>query len=232
MSRSPRHRPKVALLAVVLAAVAFPTQGSPERVAFRIGGSATVDAQRLLPLYRGTRTAVTVEGPGVERCERVELGDGVSVQAERLAKTKGRLGFEALTAASASLGPRELRIRFAIELAGPEVFPARVFRGGRVEGVSPRHVEVGRPVVLAFTGRDLGNADVLSSDAYRDAHVLPGGTESVCRVQITPIKEGVLRVALYDRDGPPMPAERAGALGGHTTLPGALVEVVRSGAKP
>lgn len=221
-----------ALLALILAAAALPTRGTPTRVTYRIGNGPSADAQRLLPLYRGTRSAVIVEGPGVERCERVELGGGVIAPPERLARKPGRLGFETVTAPSALLGPRELRLRFAIELAGPEVFPARVLRGGLVEAVSPRRVEAGRPVVLAFTGRDLGNADVLASDAYRDARVLPGGTETLCRVQVNPVKEGVLRVALFDRDGPPMPAEGAGALGGHTTLPGALVEVVRPGAQP
>lgn len=232
MSRSTRTRSKGPLLAALLATVALPTNGTPGRVTYRIGGGAPAEAQRLLPLYRGTRTAVTVEGPGVEKCGRVELGDGVSVPAERLARTTGRLGFEALTAAAAPLGPRELRLRFAIELAGPEVFPARVLRGGRVDAVSPRRAEAGRSVVLTFTGRDLGNADVLASDAYRDARVLPGGTETLCKVQITPVKEGVLRVPLFDRDGPPMPAEGAGALGGHATNPGALVEIVRPGERP
>lgn len=232
MNRSPRHRTRRALLAALLATVALPTHGTPGKVTYRVGGGAPADAQRLLPLYRGTRTTVTVEGPGVERCERVELGDGVSVPAERLARTTGRLGFEAHTAAHAPLGPRELKLRFAIELAGPEVFPARVLRGGRVDAVSPRRAEAGRSVVLTFTGRDLGNADVLASGAYRDARVLPGSTETLCRVELTPVGEGVLRVPLFDRDGPPMPAEGAGALGGHPASPAALVEIVRPGGRP
>lgn len=218
-------------VAVVLAVAAPPTDGALGRVTYRVGEGRPTEASRLLPLYRGTRTTITVHGPGVEKCERVELGAAVSVRHGHGASTPDRLGFEAVTDAAAPLGARELKLRYPIELAGPEVFPARVLRGGVVEAVAPRRVEAGRPVVLAFTGRDLGNADVLTSGAWRDARVLPGSTETLCRVQLTFVEEGVLRVALYDRDGPPMPADGVRLLGGHATHPEALVEVVRAGAK-
>lgn len=220
------------LSAAALVALAPPSRGTVGRVTYRVDQGRSVDAQRLLPLYRGTRTAVTVEAPSVEKCERVELGAGVSLPEGRLSRAPGRLAFEAVTEPAAPLGPRELRLRFAIELAGPEVFPARVLRGGLVESVSPRSAVAGKPVVVTFSGRDLGNADVLASESYRDARVLPGATETRCPVEITFVKEGAIRVALYDRDGPPMPPEGAVPLGGHPTRPEALVEVVPAGGRP
>lgn len=215
-----------------LLALALPTVGATGRVTYRVGEAAPVDASRFLPLYRGATMRVVVERPSVERCDRVELGDGVNVPGGRLERAPGRLSFDALVDAGAPLGPRELKVRYAIELAGPEVTPARVLRGGLVEAVEPRRAVAGRPVVLAFTGRDLGNADVLASSDYGDARVLPGGSESRCLVQVTFAREGVFRVALYDRDGPPLPAAPGQALGGHPTRPAGLVEVVREGGRP
>ena len=234
-SRFPRDTRGLAgalIAAAVLVAGALPMAGAAGRVTYRVGEAPPAEAGRLLPLYRGTRTRVTVERPSVERCDRVEPGAGVSVPGGRLERAPGRLAFEAVVDAGAPLGSRDLKLRYAIELAGPEVVPARVLRGGLVEGVEPRRVVSGRPVVLTFSGRDLGNADVLASGAYEDARVLPGGTETRCLVQVTFPKEGVFRVALYDRDGPPLPAAPGQALGGHPTRSGGLVEVVREGGRP
>ena len=220
------------LAGAAIVALALPSSGALGRVTYRVGQGRSAEAVRLLPLYRGTLAAVAVEAPAIERCARVELGAGVAVPEGRLARGPGRLAFEAITDPAAPLGPREMRLRFAIELAGPEVFPARVLRGGLVESASPRRVAPGKPVVVTFSGRDLGNADVLASSSYRDARVLPGATETRCPVEITFVKEGVHRVALFDRDGPPMPPEGGEPLGGHPTRREALVEVGRAGGQP
>ena len=160
-SRFPRDTRGLAgalIAAAVLVAGALPMAGAAGRVTYRVGEAPPAEAGRLLPLYRGTRTRVTVERPSVERCDRVEPGAGVSVPGGRLERAPGRLAFEAVVDAGAPLGSRDLKLRYAIELAGPEVVPARVLRGGLVEGVEPRRVVSGRPVVLTFSGRDLGDS--------------------------------------------------------------------------
>lgn len=203
-----------------------------DRVFVAVEKGPRVEVFRLLPLYRGVTATVTIEGASVDKSERIELGAGASVPAASIRRAPGRLTFDVATDAGATLGPRDLKLRYAIELSGPESFPVRVLRNGSAERVEPRRVPLGRPVRLTFTGRDLGNADVLASSAYQKARVLPGSSETRCLVDVTFLKEGTIRLALYDRDGPPLPAQNPQEPGGYRTSREALVEVFRDGGKP
>ena len=215
------------LLSLVATGASWPARtarGAIERIAVQPDGGSRIDVFRSLPLYRGVRATVFVRGAGVEKCQRIELGD-VVVPEQAIRRTPRSLVFEIAPAESAPLGERDLRLRYAIEVGGPETFPARVLRNGEVRSVEPRSVPLNEVVTLTFTGTEIGNADVLASSAVRSARVLPGGTETRCQVEAFFIRPGPVEVPLYDRDGIPRPAARADVPGGYRRLPAAIVEV-------
>lgn len=192
----------------------------------RVDGGRRLDAFRTLPLYQGARAEVGIEGPGVEKVTKVELGPGLDVPESSLQRAPGRLVFQVVTGPGAPLGAHDLRLRYAIELEGPERFPVVVLRNGHVRSVDPARVKVGQKVTLTFSGDSLGNADVLAAATYRDARIVPGGTESRCQVEITFTRPGSFEVPLYDKAGPPRPGPTIDAPGGYTRDAGARVEVV------
>lgn len=219
--------PKQKLIAAILAFLATSTLLAASRQMWtRVDGGRRLDAFRTLPLYQGARAEVGVEGPGVEKVTRVELGPGIDVPETSLQRSSGRLVFEAITSPGTTFGARDLRLRYAIELEGPERFPVVVLRNGRVRSVEPAKVKVGQKVTLTFSGDFLGNADVLAAAAYRDARVLPGGSESRCQIEISFTRPGSFEVPLYDKAGPPRPGPTMDAPGGYTRDAGARVEVV------
>ena len=218
------RRPPLALLAVFGCVLLSPGAGGADRrFVVRPEGAREVEVFRAVPLFRGERQVVTVSGSGVAQATRVELV-GVEVPASGIQRSKDSLAIDLALGAASPLGATEIRLRFPIELSGPEVFPAVVLRGGRVRAVKPARVPAGRPVTLTFEGSDLGNADVLASTAYSGARVLPGGTEALCRVELTFPRPGTFEVALYDRAGIPRPRASLDAPGGYLRDPAARVE--------
>lgn len=197
--------------------------GADRRLAVRPEGAREVEVFRAVPLFRGERQTVTISGAGVEQSTRVELG-GTAIPEGGLRRSKDSLAIDLVLAPATPLGPTEARLRFPIEPSGPEVFPVVVLRGGRIRAVKPARVPAGRPVTLTFEGSDLGNADILASTAYSGARVLPGGTETLCRVELTFPRPGRFEVALYDRAGIPRPRASLDAPGGYLRDPAARVE--------
>ncbi len=222
-----RRRPAALLPAalLLLLGTAPGASGAIDRVAVQLEGGHPVEVFRALPLYRGVSCRVTVQGASVEMCRRIEAGPGLEVPASAIRRSPGRISFDLAPPPGLPLGPRELRIRYEIELAGPDVFPVRVLRNGKVTGVEPRRVAAGRPVVLTFSGVEIGNAEVLATSEFRGARVLPGGSETSCRVELTFVREGTFRVPLYDRAGVPRPAPSPAEPGGYLVESGAFVEV-------
>jgi hypothetical protein len=209
-----------------LLTLGLPRLSMIDRVKAELEGSAALEVVRALPLYRGLKTLVTLEGAGLDSCREVEVGPDVQVQAGSLKKTQTGISFVLVPSASASLGARDLRLRYPVELTGPVTFPVRVLRNGEVTAVEPRRVPPNQKVTLRFTGRDLGNADILRVSYFRDARVLPGGgTESSVQVELVFTREGRFDVPLYDAFGPPRPASVRGDPGGYRRQPGAFVEV-------
>ena len=196
------------------------------RLAVSVAGSSRVEVFRAIPLYRGLSHVVELEGPGVDAATRVEAGPGLEVPPIGLRRSNGWLRATVHVDGGASLGPTDLRLRFASEKTGPEVFPAVVLRNGRVISVQPRRVPLGKKVVLTFAGTEIGNAEVLARNAFTGALVLPGGSENECRVELTFTRPGLFEVPLYDRAGIPKPAPAGDAGGGFEVAPAARVEVV------
>lgn len=220
-------RPTFAVPLVLLAIAALAQGPTPadRRIAVRIDGGRRVDVFRAVPLFRGLGTDVLLSGRDVERATRLEVPAGLSAPETSLRRQPGGLEIPIRVDASARLGTLELRLRFPIELAGPEVYTAVVLRNGRVAAVEPRRVPPGKKVVLTFTGEDIGNADVLSTAAYSGARVLPGGGDTRCQVELTFTRPGRFEVPLYDRAGIPKPAATLDAPGGYARDAGAWVEV-------
>lgn len=198
---------------------------SIERVRVQVEGSPPVDVVRAIPLYRGVRSTVTISGKGVDACRRVEAGPDVSIPEADIKRSPGTMTLTIVTGERATLGDRELRLRYEVELAGPERFPIRVLRNGEVLTVEPRRVPRQSQVTLTFTGRDLGNADVLAQAYFKDAKVLPGGTESRVQVQLVFTREGRFDVPLYDTGGIPRPGRSLSEPGGYRRHPEASVDV-------
>ncbi len=219
------------LLSLVAAGAAWPSRtalAAIDQVSVQPEGGSRIDVFRSLPLYRGVRSTVFLRGAGVERCQRIELGPDVVVPEHAIHRAAGSLVFDVVASESAPLGDRDLRLRFAIEVGGPETFPARILRNGEVRSVEPRSAALNETVVLTFIGAEIGNADVLASSAVRSARVLPGGTETRCQVEVVFIRTGLVEVPLYDRAGIPRPAARPDLPGGYRRLPAAIVDVRRS----
>ncbi len=225
------RRTLLAALFLALLSVTGAAPSGDRRLAIRVEGGRRVEVFRAVPLYRGLLHTLTISGRGVDKATRVEAGQGVVVREAGIRRSADSLEVEVVVDAAATPGTSELRLRFPIELAGPEVFPVVVLRNGRVSSLEPRRVEVGRKVTLTFSGTDLGNADVLASSAYRDARVLPGGSETRCQVELVFTKTGPFEVPLYDRAGLPRPGRSLDAAGGYVREPGSLVDVTPGGPR-
>jgi hypothetical protein len=220
----------ISLLAV-LAVLAGRSTAAERRLSIRVDGGRPVEVFRATPFYRGSSHTLTISGRGVDQATRVEVGRGFTAPNVGIRRTPDSLEIDVRVDPAAPTGSSELRLRFPIELSGPEVLPAVVLRSGRVRSVDPDHVTAGKRVTLTFAGSDLGNADVLASNAYTGARVLPGGTEISCQVELTFVRPGRFEVALYDKAGIPRPGASIDVPGGYAREPAARVEVVPGGAR-
>lgn len=217
-----------AVLALLLLVPASGLATGQRRLAVTVEGGRRLEVFRAIPLYRGLSHEIEVSGRGVDAATRVEAGAGLEVVPESLRRSAGSVRAVVRVDRGALLGPAELRLRFARETSGPEVLPAVVLRNGRVTSVEPRRVLLGQKVVLAFSGTEIGNAGVLARNAFTGAVVLPGGSETQCRVELTFTRPGLFEVPLYDRAGIPRPAPAGDAGGGFQVAPEARIEVVSS----
>ncbi|HYN43905.1 MAG TPA: hypothetical protein VE129_19155 [Thermoanaerobaculia bacterium] len=223
--RGMRHLLSASLALGLLAVWPGAVTATERRLSIRVDGGRPVEVFRAIPLYRGSKHTLTIWGRGVEQATRVEGGRGIAAPDGGIRRTPDSLEIGVRVDAEAPTGPSELRLRFPIELSGPEVFPAVVLRNGRVGSVDPARVTAGKRVIVTYTGSDLGNADVLASSTYTGARVLPGGNENRCQVELTFRRAGKFPVLLYDRAGLPRPGSSLDTPGGYQVDPSAVVEV-------
>ncbi len=96
-------------------------------------------ASKLCEVPQGGTATVRVHGFGVDACDRLEVtGSGVSASiAQRKAGLGSWLEVKIQVNSNASLGNRDIRIRYLVEVAGYDTFTVKVVSAGQVENVVP-----------------------------------------------------------------------------------------------
>ena len=163
----------------------------------------------------GKQTSMLVKGQFVDLSTRVEIsGSGVSVSyGERTGGSNSSIVVRFNVDASASLGERTVKLRYAIETSGPDTFHVQVVRGGQIDSIQQRvpglqagttrliaanTIPINEQVTLVFSGSRLGNASVAPSVSFRNARVLSGNTETRCEVSLEFIRAGAIDINLVD----------------------------------
>jgi hypothetical protein len=163
-----------------------------------------------------------VKGQFVDLSTRAEIsGSGVSVSlGTRTGGSNSSIEVRFNVDASASLGDRTVKLRYAIETSGPDTFSVKVVHGGRIDSIEQRvpgllagttrlvtanDVQVNQRVTLVFSGAGLGNASVAPSISYRNAQVQPGSNQTRCEVALEFTRVGQIDVNLIDSDVGPQP---------------------------
>ena len=113
---------------------------------------------------------------------------------------------------NATPGERTIRMRYAVEVSGPDTFKVRVVPKGTItqiqfqrrlpfrpggpatELVAPTGMPLNEEVLLIVTGTKLENAQVRSESTYSSVRVLPGATDTrmVVEIEFTSAGQGAL----------------------------------------
>lgn len=166
-------------------------------------------------IVAGKQTSMLVKGQFVDLSTRVEIsGSGVSVSfGQRTGGSNSSVEVKFNVDDSASLGERTVKLRYAIETNGPDIFNVQVVRGGQVDSIQQRvagsqagttrlvaanAVPINEQVTLVFSGSRLGNASVAPSSLFKNAHILTGNTETHCEVALEFTSTGAIDVRLVD----------------------------------
>jgi hypothetical protein len=193
----------------------------------------------IAPLVAGKHMNVTVKGQYLDLSTGVEIsGSGVHVSyGDRSGGNNTFIVVKFNVDDSAALGDRTVKIHYAIETNGPDVFKVTVVRGGHVDQIQQRvpflhsthliaadSIAVNQRVTLVFTGSRLGNATIAPIAAVKDPQALPGCSETKCEFELEFTRTGNIDVNLFD-----------GSLGATTAnslaLSGTLFHFFYSGAK-
>ena len=136
---------------------------------------------------------------------------------------------------NATPGERTIRMRYAVEVSGPDTFKVRVVPKGTItqiqfqrrlpfrpggpatELVAPTGMPLNEEVLLIVTGTKLENAQVRSESTYSSVRVLPGATDTRMVVEIEFTSAGQGAGANGGAGGPGVGAA-INAGGGHITI--------------
>jgi hypothetical protein len=167
-------------------------------------------------IVAGKQTSMVVKGQFVDLSTRVEIsGSGVTVSfGDRVGGSNSSIVVRFNVGASAALGERTVKLRYAIETSGPDTFQVKVVRGGRVDKIErlftgrlipANTIPVNQRVTLVFTGTRLGNTRLAANLAANNPHTLAGSTETRCEIELEFTRTGTLDVHLVDADVGPQP---------------------------
>ena len=173
-------------------------------------------------IVAGKHTSMLVKGQFVDLSTRVEItGSGVSVSfGQRTGGSNSSIEVKFNVDASASLGERTVKLRYAIETNGPDAFNVQVVRGGQIDSIQQRvpglqagttrlvaanAIPISEQVTLVFSGNRLGNASVAPSTSFRNARILSGNTETHCEVALEFTRAGAIDIQLVDASVGPQP---------------------------
>jgi hypothetical protein len=173
------------------------------------------------PIVVGGQMSVTVKGQFVDLSTGVEIVPPESGVLASLGPRQGgsnsSIVVKFTVRPSAALGERTVKLHYAIETSGPDIFKVRAVRGGKVDtiqqrvpglaGGAPRlvaanQIPVNQRVTLVFSGSRLGNAGLAPNLTIKDPQILPGCSETRCEVELTFTQGGSVNVNLFDADVP------------------------------
>ena len=146
---------KLCLLMLLVGCSAMTTFGSVKTVNTIISSldSDVTSGEPESVVIRGRAAQLVVVGDFVDTCDHVDLPSGVSLTGQLFKDTvvdsskpilfgqqqrTGRLTMNLSVSSSASLGEQELRIRYAVELAGPDRIRFFILRDGQVTNIQYR----------------------------------------------------------------------------------------------
>jgi hypothetical protein len=172
------------------------------------------------PVVAGKTMSVLVKGQFVDLSTGVEVPNGGGVHASIGARQGGgnssvEVRFD--VDASAALGERTVKLHYAIETNGPDVFKIRVVRGGDIDkieqavnGLAPGttrlipadSIPVNQRITLVFTGSRLSNSQLAPAVAVTNPQTLSGCTETRCEIELEFTQAGNANVNLFDSDVP------------------------------
>lgn len=167
---------------------------------------------------RGTATTLVVKGHLVDLATRAEVAppqNGVAAEiAGRQGGSRSSVSVRITVGGGADLGPREIRLRYAIEASGFDRFPIRVVRQPTVQTLrradrpaeTPPRVGVNERATLVFTGSQLAGCDVIRTPQMQSLRVLPGATDQRCEVEVAFDRAGTFPVRLIDSAVAGLPA--------------------------
>lgn len=165
------------------------------------------------PIVAGKQMSVTVRGQYLDLSTGVEIsGSGVHVSfGDRSGGSNTYIVVKFNVDSSASLGDRTVKIHYAIETSGPDVFKVTVIRGGKIDQIQQQvpfmnsshliaadSIPVNQTVTLVFTGSRIGNAVLAPIAAVKNVQALPGCSETRCAFQLEFTQSGNIDINLFD----------------------------------
>lgn len=149
----------------------------------------------------GESHSFEVVGQFVDTSTSVEItGSGVSVSyGTRKSGSGSSIIVKFNVSSGADAGERTVRMRYAVELNGPDTFTVRVVRRGSITTITPSaNVPLNQIVRLVLTGSRLDHAELQSSSNYRNVRILDGATSARAEVELEFINNGAIQLHLFD----------------------------------
>lgn len=172
-------------------------------------GSATCPASYVSSLVAGKTMTVLIKGQYVDLATRVEIsGSGVDPSiSSRQGGSNSYVVVRFVVDDGAALGQRTVKLRYAVEVNGPDVFNVKIVRGGTVQRIEQRNaagtlaaansVPVNQRVRVVFTGNRIGNAKLRSAAYFRNPQTI-SCNETVCEFELEFTQTGTFKLELYD----------------------------------
>ena len=100
---------------------------------------------------------------------------------------------------NATIGDHTVKMRYLVETNGPDMFKVHVVNRGTIGQITPtNNIPINQVVQLTVTGTKLSRAQVAPSNAYRNAHILAGATDSRATVELEFTQSGTGVLQLFD----------------------------------
>ena len=149
------------IVSLVIVFQAMPAQATINKIVGDVCSNCGAAVE--YPIRQGQTTTVTVEGQFVDLSTALEVtGSGVTVSNAGTASSKKSISI--VVGANAAPGLRTVKLRYAVELNGPDTFKILVVRSGRVTNVAvPSPSQFFNSVDIVLTGEKIDNAGVVAS---------------------------------------------------------------------
>ena len=176
--------------------------------AFGCPGQGGCQPSFVVPIVLNKTMTVTIKGQFVDLATRAEVSGGTASLSNQVHGSNSSvdvvLNFN-------SLGDKAVKLRYAIETNGPDIFKVTVIRGGTVDQiqqsvpflnttrlVAANTIPVNQRVTLVFTGSRLGNATINPVAPVKNAQTLSGCSDSQCAIELEFTRTGTIDLNLFD----------------------------------